>query len=203
MPRFIRSTVVAVLGCGLFLTLTAPAAFAHDSLKHSSPAKDAQVSGVKEIELEYSAQVRYPVAALRDAAGQAMELGTPRLDGSRVVIDVTQPLTPGGYVIAWRVVSSDGHPIEGEIPFTVTASEATASGSPDPTGTPLVSPSVSPSAASEPLVQVSATGAASADVEKPAEGVSGWLWAGLVALAVIGGFVLLRGGRRSRSDDRE
>ncbi len=203
LPRLFRGGLVAALGCGFFLTLTANAAHAHDSLKSSSPARNAQVDDLKEIELDYSAQVRFPVVVMRDGAGKAVAIGTARVDGSKVLADVTASLSPGGYVIAWRVVSSDGHPIEGEIPFTVTGTGGSGSGSSGsgssvsavPTtsisaSSAAASPEPSPSVAAPVQASASAVGAGGAS-----RGPGGWIWGGLVALAVVGLFVWLRNSR--------
>ncbi|MDP9842799.1 copper resistance CopC family protein [Streptosporangium lutulentum] len=126
MPRFIRRMVPVTLCCAVFVMLTAPAALAHDSLRSSSPAKGAEVTSVKRIELEFSAHVLFPTVALRDAAGRPVPLAKARADGPKVTAEVPETPPAGGYAIAWRVVSSDGHPIEGEIPFTVTGSAASS-----------------------------------------------------------------------------
>ncbi|GII62242.1 hypothetical protein Skr01_23270 [Sphaerisporangium krabiense] len=117
---FFRTLLVLCLS-GVVLGLAAPSALAHDSLKSSSPAKNAVVSGLDKIELEFSARVNFPAVVLTDASGKRYEAGSPRAEGPKVVQNVTGPLPSGDYVIAWRVVSSDGHPVEGEIPFKVNA----------------------------------------------------------------------------------
>ncbi|MFB4263605.1 copper resistance protein CopC [Nonomuraea sp. GTA35] len=186
-----RKAATAALACALLLTLPASPAFAHDTLKRSSPAKNAEVSSAEEIELEYSASVKFPFVVLHDATGKEVALGKPRLDGPLVSADVPEPPAPGSYVIAWRVVSSDGHPIEGEIPFSVKGSSS-ASASASPAGSAAVTPS---SAAP-------GTGAAqpSAAAAEPA-GVPGWIWGALAVLVVLGAFVLFRSSRRR--PDRE
>ncbi|WP_424533471.1 hypothetical protein ACOZ38_24305 [Sphaerisporangium viridialbum] len=100
-PRFVLNTFVAALGCGLFRTLAGPVAFAHGSRKSSSLAANAHVSGLEEIRLEYSARVGFPVAVPHDGSGRAIGVGKPRLDGPKVMADVSEPLTAGGYTIAW------------------------------------------------------------------------------------------------------
>ncbi|WP_170222913.1 copper resistance CopC family protein [Nonomuraea turkmeniaca] len=189
------ATVCGALACALALTPTP--ALAHDALKSSSPAKNAQVSAasLEEIELEYTASVKFPFVVLHDAKGAQVPLGKPRLAGPKVIADVTEPLAPGPYVIAWRVVSSDGHPIEGEIPFRVkgspspapTTGESTISASQIPS--PPSWAAGSPAPAAEPPPAGGTSPAASA-------GVPGWIWGGLAALVVLGAFVLLRGARR-------
>ncbi|MFI7419867.1 copper resistance protein CopC [Nonomuraea sp. NPDC049684] len=159
---------LAVLVCAALLALLpSTAALAHDTLKSSSPAKNAQVSAIERIELEFNAHVQFPFVVLHDAAGKAVEVGKPRVDGPKVAADVPRQPAPGSYVIAWRVVSSDGHPIEGEIPFVMKGSSS------------------QPAVASSPVE------------ERPAAtGVPGWIWGGLAVLVVLGAFLLIRGARR-------
>ncbi|MFB4274169.1 copper resistance protein CopC [Nonomuraea sp. MTCD27] len=205
-PRHFRRVALA---CALFLasfvTFLASPAFAHDTLKRSSPAKNAQMSSVEEIELEYTASVKFPFVALHDAAGKEVALGKPRLDGPKVLADLPQPLAPGSYVLAWRVVSSDGHPIEGEIPFSVKGSssssaspsatdEGSAAGAPSAAASPATGPATDPAAVAGPSEAAGEGPAASG-------GVPGWIWGGLAVLVVLGAFVLFRTSRRG--PDRE
>ncbi|MEV7965950.1 copper resistance protein CopC [Sphaerisporangium sp. NPDC088356] len=180
--------LLALCLSGVVVGLAAPPALAHDSLKSSSPAKDSTVSRLDQIELEFSAHASFPVVVLHDAAGRRFESGPPRTDGSKVFESVAGPLPPGGYVIAWRIVSSDGHPVEGEIPFTVQGAQGgtgAPSGAAQPTG--------------------AAAGASAAPAPAPADtasraGVPVWVWAGLGVLVVVGAAVLLTGRRSSRTD---
>jgi copper resistance protein C len=180
LPRHLRTVALAALACALFLIFPASPAFAHDALKRSSPAKNAELSSLKEVELEYSASVKFPFVVLHDAAGKEVALGKPVLDGPLVSAEVPQ-LAPGAYVVAWRVVSSDGHPIEGEIPFSVKGS----SPAPSPTGGAVDVATL----AAEPST-------AAGEGRTASSGVPGWIWGGLAVLVVLGAFVLLRTGRR-------
>ncbi len=55
------------------------------------------------------------------------------------------PLPAGKYVIAYRIVSSDGHPKTGEVPFTVLAAETPSeSPSPEPSETAAASAPATP-----------------------------------------------------------
>ncbi|MEV4091808.1 copper resistance CopC family protein [Streptosporangium saharense] len=184
LPKFVRRMVLAVVSCGILLVLAAPAALAHDQLRSSSPAKGASVASPERIELVFSARVHFPAVVLRRADNTQAPLSAPRTEGPKVTADVTEPLAAGGYVIAWRVVSSDGHPIEGEIPFTVTGSarpsETTASTAP-----------------------VSASPLPAASDQDAQGGVPWWMWAGLAALVVIGVFVWSRTPRRNRTTPEE
>ncbi|MFE3454896.1 copper resistance protein CopC [Nonomuraea sp. NPDC059194] len=197
-----RFLLVAVCG-GTLLMLTSPAAFAHDRLKSSSPAKDAKVAAVKEIELVYTARVRSPTVVLHDAAGKNVSLGKPRASGPKVVAEVDEELQPGVYVIAWRVVSSDGHPIEGEIPFTVAGKP---SPKPSPTltpssQTPTETPSATPSTTSQPSEAVSS--AVPSAAEQQSQGIPAWLWVTGAVLLAIGAGLGLRSRRRGDTEPTE
>ncbi|WP_433256607.1 copper resistance CopC family protein [Streptosporangium sp. CA-135522] len=191
LPRFIRKTVLVAFCCWSTLMLTAPTALAHDSLKSSFPARDAEVSSVERIELVFSARVMFPAVALREASGAPVAIGRSQADGSKVISKVTGAIAPGEYVIAWRVVSSDGHPVEGEIPFTVTGSAAPSA--PATRGGPTASLSPAPVAAGP-----ATTGGQGSSPEVP-----GWIWGGLVALVILGAVVWSRTSRRNAPDSTD
>ncbi|WP_158557961.1 copper resistance protein CopC [Spongiactinospora gelatinilytica] len=201
VPRFARSGLAVVLGCALFLALTAvaaPGALAHDRLKSSSPAKDAKVSELKEIELEFTSGVKFPVVVLRGPGDKAVKVDKPETEDQKVTTAVPVPLESGRYVIAWRVVSSDGHPIEGEIPFELTApAEESAEPSDEPTSEPSDEPTAEPS--SGPATEPASPVAASGDDTGGQGGTPGWIWlavAAVVVVVVVGGGVWLAIGRK-------
>ncbi|MGR6921801.1 copper resistance CopC family protein [[Actinomadura] parvosata] len=178
----------ALLASGLLLGSAVPA-LAHDALKSSSPAKNAVVESLDEVELEFSAKVRMPFVIVRGDGEAQHQSGKPEVDGAVVRQAVKGPLPDGKYTIAYRVVSSDGHPIEGEIPFRVKGAETP---SPSPSG------SASSSASSEATLAASApapSAAASAATEQAAQEQGGtfpvWLIIVIGALVGIGiGFLL-------------
>lgn len=100
---------------------TAPAS-AHDQLISSSPAPDERLAAAPtEVRLEFTAAV-LDVGALVlvvDGAGTDWVAGPPEIDGTVVTVPLLPDLPEAGYQVRWRVVSSDGHPISGFIPFTI------------------------------------------------------------------------------------
>ncbi|MEV0820102.1 copper resistance CopC family protein [Nonomuraea rubra] len=151
----------ALLASGLVVFGSAAPALAHDTLKSSSPAKNAEVKSLDEVKLEFSAKVRMPFVIVRGDGDAQHESGKPEVDGAVVTQAVEGPLPDGKYTIAYRVVSSDGHPIEGEIPFRVKGAETPA---PSPSPTPSASGSASGSASEEPA----ATSAPASSAPAPA-----------------------------------
>ncbi|GAA4203223.1 hypothetical protein GCM10022252_60530 [Streptosporangium oxazolinicum] len=218
LPRFARTTVVTALLCAVFLTLGTPAALAHDRLKSSSPDKGAKVTTLERIKLVFTTRVRFPAVALRESGGTTVDLGKPKVDGDTVTSGVPETLASGKYVIAWRVVSTDGHPIEGEIPFTVTA-PATPSASAEPTAEPTPAPASA--AESTPAPETSATTAPPAaspaasstpepglvssadDQGSDGQGLPGWTWIALLVLVVVGTGVWFRVSRRDEPGGTE
>ncbi|MEU4534596.1 copper resistance CopC family protein [Streptosporangium sp. NPDC023825] len=196
------AVALALLAALVLGTAFASPALAHDRLKSSDPAKGAKVENLEEVKLTFSATVRFPNVVVR-SGDETHQDGKAAVDGPVVTQKVKGDLPPGEYVIAYRVVSSDGHPIEGEIPFTLL-------GSADPSPSPSSAPSeTSPSpgtaestaagsdpAASTPVGTLSPA-AAAGESEEPGSsgGVPGWMWivvGGLTGIG-IGLFFSMRG----------
>ncbi|MEV7802248.1 copper resistance protein CopC [Microbispora sp. NPDC088329] len=182
-----RAILLLGLLCAVLGAFAAPA-LAHDTLRSSTPAGNAVVSSLDLIELEFNNNVRYPVVLLHDAAGQRFPSGTPRTRGAKVLVDVDEPLPHGSYTVVWRVVSADGRPLEGEIPFTVGSSSAplpsTLVSSTPVSGVPMSSPVPA-------RTPVSATGETDEQGGLPA-----WTWAVMAGLALAGAVALLMRRRR-------
>ena len=144
MPsRTLRAARVASFATALALAclLPAPAALAHDRLISSSPsAGEALADSPDQIVLTMSADAleigtEILVTDL-EGADYARDL---TLDGPRVSVDL-DALPDGFYDVRWRVVSSDGHPISGIIPFSVGPVGERPSGEPSPVATASAAP---------------------------------------------------------------
>lgn len=120
----------------LWLALVATPASAHDTLVDSFPQEGETLTEVpEEIVLDYSGEiselgVQFMVTG---PDGRDVTMGTPTVVGTTASQGLASELVDGDYVIAWRVTSSDGHPISGEIPFSLDA--GTAPGEDDETTT--------------------------------------------------------------------
>lgn len=117
--------LAAALGMATALVvLLAPAApaAAHDQLIGSDPAAGERLdSAPTSLTLEYSAEVMElgAMVIVADATRDDWVHEEPVVDGATVSVALPEEMPAGGYEIRWRVVSSDGHPISGIIPFTV------------------------------------------------------------------------------------
>lgn len=109
--------VTVVLGS---LTLSAPAS-AHAALVSSTPAAGQNMTAALEsVDLTFSETIAEPAyVALLAPDGSRVALGEPRVRDTLVSADVP-PLTDAGtYQLSFRVISADGHPVQGTMEFTV------------------------------------------------------------------------------------
>ena len=148
ISRLIAGAAVALLAA----LGTVGAANAHDFLTGSSPENGASVkSSPKEITMTFSAELQQlsgtdsTVVALSQAGKKVATTASTK--GTTVTVVPDAELASGEYTLAVRVISSDGHPVEDAINFTVDAPASAA-----PSATASESAPASPSA-DQPTVQ--------------------------------------------------
>ena len=186
-PARRAAAVAGALGLSAGLLLVgAPGAAAHDRLVSSAPAADETLDAVPaEVVLTFSAEVQElgTVAELHDGGDAVVGADASRVDGREVVLDLPADLPAGDYDVVYRVTSSDGHPISGEIPFTLDVAAAPSTAAPTPSASPAPSPGASASSA-VPTTEPSA--APSDDATEPVAGTDdGVPWAPVVAVLVV------------------
>lgn len=98
-------------------------ALAHATMIETVPADGAQLEEPpREVIVRFDEDVDLSVAPARvfDASGSRLDDGTAGYgaDRSEIRVDLP-PLTDGAYVVTWRAVSEDGHPIRGAFVFRV------------------------------------------------------------------------------------
>jgi len=182
----IRIGLVALLAAAASLGFAGPAA-AHDVLLSSDPADGSAVqTAPTSVSLTFDQPVQdfEPVVTVTGPDGQSYQSGSPTVD-STVVTNAVGPLTVAGdYVIAYRVVSADGHPVVGEVKFQFTGAPASAT-SPR-TSAAAGSPSGPSSAISASAASSSApVSTAAVAPTSSSSGLSGWVWAALALAAVL------------------
>ncbi|MET8064593.1 copper resistance CopC family protein [Micromonospora sp. NPDC005686] len=181
------AVVIGVVAASALLP-AAPAA-AHNSLTGSDPRDGARLAAAPErIELRFlatpkEATTEVTVTGPDDAAATG---GAPTFSGKRVSVPF-RPGPAGLYVVTYRLASDDGHPIKGEVRFTLTTGAPPSASAPSTSAAPTAS-AVPTSAAPSPASPTPA--AAGADDG----GGTGWLWAAgaVVVLVALGGGLLLR-----------
>ena len=119
--RFAVCAVLAALGvAGMSGT-----AFAHAELERSNPTDQAVLPvSPKTVDLHFGSAVETALSSIRvvDADGHRVDASDPFHPGGRTHdVDVTlRPSLPAGtYLVSWRVVSDDSHPVSGDFVFSV------------------------------------------------------------------------------------
>ena len=121
----IGGRAAAVLAAMAVLALGVPAsAWAHAALLRTTPSASGIVNGSPAtVTLTYSEAVepRFAVVSVTDASGHDQATATP----SRSPANADQVLVPvrhlarGWYLVYWRAISADGHPVRGAFTFAV------------------------------------------------------------------------------------
>ncbi|MEU7614528.1 copper resistance protein CopC [Micromonospora rifamycinica] len=121
-----RTGAAAGLLVTLVALLLAPAgpAAAHAVLASSSPVASAVVpSAPSEVVLTFTESVRKVPDKVRVIApdGSRADRGEPRFEGSVVTIGVDPAGPRGTYLVSYRVISADSHPVSGAFTYSVGA----------------------------------------------------------------------------------
>ena len=116
--------VLALVVLGLIaVTLTATPAWAHAVLQETSPSDRSVLDAAPEVvSLRFNEPVTLPSGGLRvfDAGANRVDEGSIDVGGPETVgAALPDDLPEGGYIVTWRVVSADSHPVSGVVTFTV------------------------------------------------------------------------------------
>ncbi|GGF57160.1 hypothetical protein GCM10011366_26270 [Ornithinimicrobium tianjinense] len=166
-----------------------PAA-AHDDLVGSEPTDGATVEQAPEsLVLTFSGAVSElgTQVVVTGPDGSPVSEGEPAVDGDRVEQELADDLAAGGYTVLWRVTSEDGHPISGELGFTVTEASSTESASTESAGTGTTSTESAGTGTTSSAPTVDPTPVAD-ETSGSGDGMPTWAWIaiGVAALALAG-----------------
>jgi methionine-rich copper-binding protein CopC len=194
MTRAVLRLLAATVAACLALLLGAAPAFAHTRLESSNPADGSKVENVPDtISLTFNEAVQSEFAVLKVVGPDGTEYQTGTVSAANgQVSTAVSPLGPAGaYQVGYRVVSDDGHPVQGKVSFTLTtpgpAAAAAAPASAAPVAAPVAAPAPAPAAA--PVATQAST--------QQSEGAPIWPWlVGAVVLVGAGAVGALRLGRR-------
>ena len=171
-PRTLLRLLAASLVAVVTLLLGASPALAHTRLVSSDPADGVSLSAAPEaVSLTFSENIgaEFATVGVVGPDGRNYQAG-PLSAADGVVRTAVSPLGPAGrYEIGYRVVSDDGHPVQGVVSFTLTT--------PGPAAAP------SPAAAAPATTQVDPQ----AGAQRDGGGSAAWLW-------IVGGVVLVGAG---------
>ena len=118
----VRGWLVGILAALALLLVVSPAR-AHAELDSSDPqAGAALASAPAALSFTFGEQILQQgnAVTLTDVASESrLEVGPVQADGATVSVSWPEQSPAGEFRAAYRVVSADGHPIEGTISFTV------------------------------------------------------------------------------------
>lgn len=187
LRRALSAASVALLaGAGILGVSTA--AHAHDQLVGTAIVEDATSGVAQAFELTFSnsiMEVGTEIYVTGPDGADATD-GAPEVEGPAVTQPLAADLAPGEYAAGWRVVSSDGHPIEGSFGIAVAANGAAE----------LIAAPADQDAAAENEqgnTEGTDTGSAAADPSESESDGSGLPVGGVIAI-VVGGVAVAAGG---------
>ncbi len=123
-PAVTRQLARMIVAVALWLALTS-AAFAHASLIAAAPAQDAVLGAAPAaFTLTFSEPVSPLALSLVSPDGAVTPLTRFDLADGAVQIAAPKGLGQGTFVLSYRVISTDGHPVAGSIIFSIGAPSA-------------------------------------------------------------------------------
>jgi copper resistance protein C len=187
--RRTAAVLAATVVGGLCALIGASPAAAHNSLTGSDPKDGARLEAAPaQVRLTFLAKLdpKTTKVTVTGPGKVSAAAGEPRFEGKVVEVDFTAGAA-GAYTVAYQVASDDGHPIKGDISFTLTVG-APAPATPEPT----------PAASSAPAPPAATSAAALEPTSDADDGPPVWPWVALAAgilIALGGGALALRGRR--------
>jgi copper transport protein len=121
----VKGRVWAALPAGLFLALVVAApAQAHAALVRTDPPPGEVLSSAPTaVTLTFTEQVRLVADRVRVVGPDRSraDTGEPAVAGDQVTIKLRSGLANGTYLVTYRVISADSHPVAGSFPFSIGA----------------------------------------------------------------------------------
>jgi len=116
-----------ILGLYAALLIISPTyAFAHGEMVRADPAANSRViSAPAEVSIEFDGKLQVLGNAtinsitVKDDKGQVISEPVSTVDGMKITSKITSLDVTGLISVSYRIVSEDGHPVEGEYSFTV------------------------------------------------------------------------------------
>ena len=169
------------------LALVALPAHAHDALLGSEPPDGSILTEAPDRIVLTFASPQAGIGAevvVTDPDGAIWSDGVAVVTGTTVTQPLRAGLPSGDYLVQWRSVAADGHPVEGSLAFSLDL--------PEPTVLPVEPEGAIPTPTDDPVLLADAE-----DDAADAASRAPWLAVGAL-LAVVVGFALIRLSRRLR-----
>jgi methionine-rich copper-binding protein CopC len=95
-------------------------ALAHTGLEQSTPKDGETVKKVKEITLQFESKVEKRSSfSLTNETGELVPVDQIQINDKVMSGKVTNTIPNGSYTVDWKIIGTDGHPIEGKYSFVV------------------------------------------------------------------------------------
>jgi len=116
--------MIALVAAAAAALAVPAAAWAHAALLRTSPVASRTVNKPpSEVRLTYSEPIepRFAIVSVTNAQGRQVTSGAPRgAPGQpQTLVTPLQRVPEGWYLVFWRVISADGHPVRGAFTFAV------------------------------------------------------------------------------------
>jgi copper resistance protein C len=93
---------------------------AHTSLSSSNPAEGQVVTeNLEQITLDFASTIEELSTMELVKNGKKVALEEIKVENKQLIGRISNPLDNGTYTILWKIIGEDGHPINGEINFSV------------------------------------------------------------------------------------
>jgi methionine-rich copper-binding protein CopC len=120
----LRRVTAAAFVAGLALAPARAESALHNKLLKSAPAANSTVPAPTSLTLWFAERPELPLSTLvlKGADSTAVSLGPIEAaagERNAMTAKVTGALKPGNYVMQYKTVGTDGHPIRGAVRFTV------------------------------------------------------------------------------------
>lgn len=110
---------------------------AHTGLVSSVPSAEQELDSLpSHVILEFEEDLlsiggeKTNVITVTDSQGDQVDTGKAELSGRKLSVGISSSESRGDFTVTWRVVSGDGHPIQGSFKFSVKATASTSASSP-------------------------------------------------------------------------
>lgn len=188
--RFALSAVLVLVSGFLTLGMSVPAS-AHAALTDTNPKDGSVLTQVPtDVTFTFNEVLKEPGFAAVSLDGEEVSGWTFALDAEKLVVIPPQgeEVPAGDYVVSFRVVSADGHPIKGSTSFTLDSEDIGTTGDTDVADETNDNTNASDSDSEE-------SGGLVAFLKAP------WVWGGIVVIiAIVAAAVIRRRGAATNND---
>lgn len=166
--KSLRALIILSIG---LLFLFPSNAYAHAQVTETFPKNNSTLSTVPDqVWIEFDGNLTEIEGAdvnfleVRDSSGASITIGKTIVAGARVIINLSSRVNPGMVKVSYRVVSGDGHPVEGGFYFNLSTPDLSSNDA-----SPTARASNKTTSADEQTTSPSAQSSAkSTNVQKPA-----------------------------------